>query len=95
MKFDEINKKNQDVIKKELERFLQTIDYSKVEVEIKGEDKIVVRYGDSLFEIPVVKPDQTTANALWHVLLSGLLIIGGVAVALALGKGGSIPEADE
>jgi hypothetical protein len=64
---------------------LQDINYDDVEIELSGEDHVIAKYKDFELKIPVRKPDQTTSNNLWSVVIGGVLVLAGVAVALTLG----------
>ena len=85
MKFNKISKENQAFVKKQLEQHLQDINYDDVEIESPGEDHIIATYKDFKLKIPVRKPDQATSNNLWSVVVGGVLVLAGVAVALTLG----------
>ena len=85
MKFNKISKKNQAFVKEQLEQHLQDINYDDVEIESSGEDHIIATYKDFKLKIPVRKPDQATSNNLWSVVVGGVLVLAGVAVALTLG----------
>lgn len=84
MKFNEISKENQAFVKEQLEQHLQDINYDDVEIA-SGEDHIIATYKDFKLKIPVRKPDQATSNNLWSVVVGGVLVLAGVAVALTLG----------
>ena len=85
MKFNKISKENQAFVKEQLEQHLQDINYDDVEIESSGEDYIIATYKDFKLKIPVRKPDQATSNNLWSVVVGGVLVLAGVAVALTLG----------
>ena len=85
MKFNEISKENQAFVKEQLEQHLQDINYDDVEIESPGKDHIIASYKDFKLKIPVRKPDQATSNNLWSVVVGGVLVLAGVAVALTLG----------
>ena len=85
MKFNKISKENQVLIKEQLEQHLKDINYDDVEIESSGDDYIIAAYNDFKLKIPVRKPDQATSNNLWSVVVGGVLVLAGVAVALALG----------
>ena len=87
MKFSELSEKNQELIKKELEKEVKNVDYSEVVISPKSSnEKLVIKYKNLTITVPIHEPDQSTANTIWTILATGVVCIGTAATVLFLNK---------
>ena len=63
------------------------IDIDDIHVEQVSKDYCKFSYKGMTLEIPIRKPDQESANNMWHTLAGGAVAIATVAVTLLTTKG--------